>query len=84
MWLLLLLDLYWSLFKQNLILMLSPLAPHLAEELWSIIGNKNSVFNEKWPKYNKNHARAVNEVIVSNQLFAAEKVRKNPNGLEAV
>jgi len=39
-------------FKQNLILMLSPLAPHLAEELWSIIGNKNSVFNEKWPKYN--------------------------------
>ena len=32
-------------FKQNLILMLSPLAPHLAEELWSIIGNKNSVFN---------------------------------------
>ena len=31
---------------------------------------------EKWPKYNQNHARAVNEVIVSNQLFAAEKVRK--------
>jgi len=39
-------------FKQNLILMLSPLAPHLAEELWSILGNKKSVFNEKWPKYN--------------------------------
>ena len=40
------------LFKKNLILMLAPLAPHIAEELWSIIGNKNSIFNEKWPKYN--------------------------------
>ena len=40
------------LFKKNLILMLAPLAPHIAEELWRIIGNKNSIFNEKWPKYN--------------------------------
>ncbi len=40
------------LFKKNLILMLAPLAPHIAEELWIIIGNKNSIFNEKWPKYN--------------------------------
>jgi len=33
------------------IIMLAPFAPHLVEELWSKLGNKNSVFKEKWPKY---------------------------------
>ena len=30
---------------------LSPFAPHLAEELWREIGNKNSIFEEEWPKF---------------------------------
>jgi leucyl-tRNA synthetase len=30
---------------------LSPFAPHLAEELWREIGNKNSIFKERWPQY---------------------------------
>ena len=29
-------------------------APHLAEELWSEIGNEFSIFNEKWPIYDEN------------------------------
>ena len=39
-------------FKKNITLLLGPFAPHLSEELWSIIGNESSVFNESWPKYN--------------------------------
>ena len=39
-------------FKKNLVLMIAPLAPHLAEELWNILGNKESVFSHSWPKYN--------------------------------
>lgn len=33
--------------------LLSPIAPHIAEELWQKIGNKKSIFLEKWPEYDK-------------------------------
>jgi leucyl-tRNA synthetase len=31
--------------------LLNPLAPHLAEELWSILGEKSSLTWEPWPKF---------------------------------
>ncbi len=34
------------------LILLAPFAPHLAEELWAEIGNEESIFKEKWPKYN--------------------------------
>lgn len=34
----------------TLILMLAPFAPHIAEELWQIIGNTESVHKASWPK----------------------------------
>ncbi len=33
--------------------LLSPFAPHLAEELWEILGNKPSIANEEFPVYNE-------------------------------
>lgn len=33
---------------------LFPFAPHLSEELWSVIGNKGSISLEKWPESVKN------------------------------
>jgi len=39
--------------KNNLLKLLSPFVPHIAEELWHEIGNKNSIFEEKWPEYDK-------------------------------
>ena len=41
-----------STFKKNIALLLAPLAPHLSEELWSIIGHNSSIFDEPWPKHN--------------------------------
>jgi leucyl-tRNA synthetase len=41
--------LYYSL--QNLVLLISPLTPHLAEELWLALGNKTSVVLAKLPIY---------------------------------
>ena len=38
---------------EPMILMLSPYAPHLAEELWAKAGHKPSVANVSWPKYNE-------------------------------
>lgn len=36
---------------EKLILLLAPMAPHLAEEIWDILGHKKSIFKEKWPSY---------------------------------
>jgi len=36
------------------IILLSPFAPHMAEELWSTLGKKESIFTESWPTYDKN------------------------------
>ena len=34
-----------------LLILLSPFAPHIAEELWEKFGHKESIFKEKWPEY---------------------------------
>lgn len=34
---------------KTLIILLTPFAPHITEELWQEIGGKNSVLTEKWP-----------------------------------
>jgi len=31
--------------------MLSPIAPHFCEELWEILGNKESILKASWPKF---------------------------------
>jgi len=36
-----------------LITLLSPFAPHMAEELWQKLGHDKSIFLEKWPEYDK-------------------------------
>jgi leucyl-tRNA synthetase len=36
---------------------LSPFAPHLAEELWSLSGNKNTIAYEPWPEVNEEYLR---------------------------
>ena len=36
---------------QTFIVLLSPFAPHLAEEIWSRLGNSASVGRHPWPKY---------------------------------
>ena len=38
---------------EKLTLLLSPYAPHLAEELWQMLGHEPSVANEKWPEYDE-------------------------------
>jgi leucyl-tRNA synthetase len=33
------------------VLLISPLAPHLAEELWQLLGHNNSLAYEPWPTF---------------------------------
>lgn len=45
------LDKYSKPDLEKLILLLSPFAPHICEELWEVLGNKNSIVKESWPSY---------------------------------
>jgi leucyl-tRNA synthetase len=40
---------------ETLTLLLSPYAPHLAEELWEKLGNSDSVTTQEWPVFDETH-----------------------------
>jgi leucyl-tRNA synthetase len=42
----------------NLILLIAPFSPHIAEELWEAMGNKPSVFRRPWPSWEEEFAKA--------------------------
>jgi leucyl-tRNA synthetase len=37
--------------------LIAPLAPHLAEEVWEMIGHATTVFDECWPEYDEEKAK---------------------------
>ena len=37
----------------TLLLLLSPVAPHMCEELWEISGGKGRIYQQEWPKYDE-------------------------------
>ena len=43
---------------EALVLMLSPFAPHMAEELWEMLGHKGGVVNAGWPAFDAEVAKA--------------------------
>jgi len=40
---------------QKMVVLLSPFAPHVAEELWHVLGNKGTVCDAAWPSYNEKY-----------------------------
>lgn len=62
--------------QDNLLQIVSPFAPHLAEELWEKRGHKESVFRSSWPKYSVELAKdeAVNLVVQINGKLRATLV----------
>lgn len=38
---------------ETFVLLISPLAPHIAEELWELLGHKESLAYEPWPKFDE-------------------------------
>jgi leucyl-tRNA synthetase len=43
---------------EPLVIMLAPYAPHITEELWSVLGHETSVFAARWPAYDERLASA--------------------------
>jgi leucyl-tRNA synthetase len=46
---------------ETFIILLAPFAPHAAEEMWQLAGHAKSVFEAKWPTYDK-------DLIVSDMI----------------
>lgn len=64
-------DIGGSVLKRVLIL-LSPFAPHVSEELWQMLGHKRSIFEESWPKYD---SKFIKEKVVNLIIQVNGKVR---------
>jgi leucyl-tRNA synthetase len=59
---------------EALVLMLSPFAPHMAEELWEALGHKGGVVAAGWPAFDPEVARA-SEVTVPVQINGKVRAR---------
>jgi len=57
---------------ETLAILISPYAPHLAEELWEKMGNTESVFNGAWPTF---EAGLVEDTIITIAVQINGKVR---------
>ena len=60
-------DVFWSVVREALesvVLLLSPMAPHLSEELWSLLGHSELVVETPWPSWEEEVARAEEVTIV--------------------
>ena len=38
---------------EKLVLILSPFAPHICEEMWQHLGHEKSIYDEAWPSYDE-------------------------------
>ena len=38
---------------EPLVVAIAPYAPHIAEELWEMLGNNNTIAFETWPEYDE-------------------------------
>ena len=50
----------WHVFRfaiENMLLLLSPFSPHIAEELWQAVGNEPSIFSRSWPAWDEEAAK---------------------------
>ena len=45
-------NLFFKEIIEAVIKLLSPITPHIAEEMWFLIGNKNYIIESTWPKEN--------------------------------
>ncbi len=52
---------------ETLIILLSPFAPHIAEEMWEAIGHTDSVFEQKWPEADKEKMKE-KEIAIAIQI----------------
>jgi leucyl-tRNA synthetase len=67
---------------EKLLIMLSPFAPHIADELWEVTGHDDVVYNVTWPAYNEEYLQKA-EVEIVVQVNGKLKARLTvPSGMD--
>jgi leucyl-tRNA synthetase len=59
---------------EKFVILLSPFAPHISEELWEMLGHTTSVCDAQWPAYNEDYLK---EDTVNYSISFNGKVRYN-------
>ena len=54
-------DIFPSEYAEGFLKLLNPVAPHITEELWSLLGHTNTISYEPWPEYDE--SKTVNDKI---------------------
>ena len=54
-------DIFPKEYAEEFLKLLNPIAPHITEELWNMLGHNNTIAYEKWPTYDESKT-------VSNQI----------------
>ncbi|HHV80841.1 TPA: leucine--tRNA ligase [bacterium] len=68
---------------ETFLVLLSPFTPHIAEELWEMLGHKESIFREKWPEYDPNLMKQFEyELVVQVNGKLRDKIRTDERDME--
>ncbi len=59
---------------EQFVQMIAPLAPHIAEELWSAFGHEHTISYEPWPTYDESKL-ALSEVEIVVQINGKMKAK---------
>jgi leucyl-tRNA synthetase len=67
-------------YAEGFVKMLSPICPHICEEMWNILGHDNTIAYEKWPEYDE--AKTIDTMIeiavqVNGRLRGTISIDKN-------
>ncbi len=57
----------WSVLRSGVeaaVVLLSPVVPHIADELWEALGNQGSLVNVQWPSYSEKALEEAKRLIV--------------------
>lgn len=65
---------------ENILKLFYPFAPHMCEELWSILGKENYIHEEKWPEYDESLIiKDVMELVVQINGKIRDKIEVSTN-----
>ena len=57
----------WQFALESLVMLTAPFAPHIAEELWHVLGHQDSIHIDNWPVFDEKY-------IVSDQITIVVQV----------
>ena len=60
-------DIAWSVVREAVeatVVLLSPLVPHITEELWKMLGHNTSLIKMPWPSYNEDALQTETRLVV--------------------